>query len=100
MAKAYRLGQREIGKPAADRGRELEAVARARRANHDATTPLEDEALVGRARVEARLGLDRAGIDVGEAPAHPRCDALDDRGIGLCVAVGVSLRARVMRAGL
>ena len=48
--------------PLADRRRELEAMARAGRADDDSAAALEHEALVGRGRVHARLGSRRLGI--------------------------------------
>src|SRR3989442_5010645 len=53
---------RQAGEGLADRRRELEAVAAARRAHDDSPVSLEDEALVRGGRVEARLGTDRYGV--------------------------------------
>src|SRR5690348_8889859 len=99
MATAYRLAQRQLRKPATDGGRELEAVPRARGADHDSPAPLEDELLVGRGRVETRLCPDRLRVDLGEALTHPGRDALDDRRIGRSVAVGIGLKADLVHAG-
>ena len=54
-------------------GRELEAVAAARRADDVAAVPLADEALVLGVRVDARLGADRLGSTCGRRRAtHSR----------------------------
>jgi hypothetical protein len=73
-------------------------VPRARGADNDPAPSLEDEVLVGRGRVEARLRLHGLGVDLGEALAHPGGDALDDRGIGRRLGVGIRLGAGVVRS--
>ncbi len=60
------LLQGQRGEPAPDGRRELEAVARAGRADDDAAAPLEHERLVGGRRVEARL---RRRPATGSTPA-------------------------------
>src|SRR5919198_4018534 len=68
---------RERGQALADRRRELEAVARARRADDDAAAPLEDERLVRGRRVHARLRTDRVGVGEPVSLASPGRDSLD-----------------------
>ena len=63
--------QRQPGEPAADRGRELEAVAGAGRADDDAAAPLEHERLVGGAGVDARLRTDRLRIGIRAGARAP-----------------------------
>src|SRR5256885_9310418 len=71
------LSEGQLGEPPAHRGRELEAVPRAGRADDDAAAALEDERLVGGIRVEARLRAGRLGLDVREARPHPLDDSVD-----------------------
>src|SRR5207247_8043450 len=71
------------GQTRADRGRELEAVTAARRADDDAAVTLEDEAFVVRGRVETGLERGRALGGSRKALVHPRSRLLDERCVGL-----------------
>ena len=95
-----RASSREVGEPLADRRRELEAVARAGRADDDAAAPLEDEALVGRGRVHARLGSRRLGLGQPVGVVRPGGDALDQLRVRLARHVRVGLLPGVVRADL
>src|SRR5439155_22019408 len=61
---------------------------------------LEDEALVFRVGVEARLRCDRLGIRVGMPAGNPAGDLLEQVGIRLARLVGIDLPARVVNARL
>ena len=91
---------RERGERASEGRRELEAVARAGGGDDDPAVPFEHEGLVGRARVEARLGGDRLGIELRVASCRPGRDPAHDRRIGIAGLVGVGRRAGMMQAGL
>src|SRR5436190_24226360 len=76
------LARRELGEPLANRRRELEAVARAWRADHYAPPALEDEGLVGCGRVETRFGGNGVGLGEPVGLARPACDLLDQPRLG------------------
>ena len=91
---------REVGEPLADRRRELEAVAGARRADDDAAAPFEDEALVCRGRVHARLRPRRLGLGQPVGVVRPGGDALDQLRVRLARHVRVGLLPGVVRTDL
>src|SRR5690349_10764204 len=99
MRSAYPL-QREVGQARSDRRRELEPVTGAGRADDDAAAALEDERLVGRRGVDARLGADWVGVGEPVGVARPGRDPVDEVRIGLTRAVRVGLDTGVVRADL
>ena len=60
------LGGRQVGQPAADQRRELEAVARARRADRRPGRAARARRLVRRRRVDAACDVHGLGVDAGE----------------------------------
>src|SRR5437899_761404 len=94
------LARDKLREPLADGGRELETVARARRADHEATAALEDERLVRRGRVEAGLRGDGVGLGEAVGLARPARDLFDQARLRLAGLVRVDLGARVVGADL
>src|ERR1700694_2316398 len=69
QAKAGQRGRntlREIGQDAADDGREMKTVPRARGADYERTDPIEHEVLGGCGRVKTRRAVVRSGIETGK----------------------------------